>query len=682
LELRSHYHKNQIKLQKKPFAGGGEGDLFHILHPKASSGNFIAKLYHPHKLSSERQAKLQYLYKNNPVNLEQQRIPSLVWVTDLLYDSKNKLRGFVMPFVKGEKLEMLCMPKLPKNTSQHWQRFNFKSANALDLRMRLCFNIAVAIYQLHSTQNYVLVDLKPDNIMVQPNGIIALVDLDSVEVIEGEDTLFDAPVATPEYTPAEFYIQDQLDHDPTARQEWDLFSMTVIFYKLLFGIHPFAAGNKPPYDNCLTLEQKIEKGLFVHNPAMQDYMDIIPPPHRQFEKLPKELQELFIQCFGAGHHNPRQRPTSEEWCVAFLKAIDDPKLHKIFDHLFAVKSFDFRHEHDRKLPSEIYNFEKIQEDLEEQLLPDFLAYKPGDQDIKNVPKRYYYQFSYENGSIRPLVWGVGISLTVLLSLANLSAFSLVYIILGVIITIMLAELFDQMVFINTPQYQEKIRVENKLKSIQSLYRRKLSSWKSSMRGIKTAYLEAINKNLNQFLNEKRDYFTNLIQTMDQKVKTLVKLENKSYEQSYQKFVQRLKNHPLLSNLQGDNPTEMKTEIFTKREDAWKDQIKAFNEISFAYRDQYLEDKKAFDEKYQRLIIQNRNQFLDQKDEVLDYKNEVEKITLDHLRVRFPIEIGEKYMDELEKLYTELLMLTAEERAFQKITLKNFRSGKNRKNRSK
>lgn len=675
MKLKSYYHKNQIELLNTPFAGGGEGDLFKIIKPQASKGRYIAKLYHPHKLTTERQAKLQYLYKNNPVTIDQQRIPTLIWITDLLYDSKNKLRGFVMPFVKGDKLEILCTSKLPKKVASHWQRFSFRSPKSLDLRMRLCFNIAVAIYQLHNTQNYVLVDLKPDNIMVQPNGIIALVDLDSVEVIEGEKTLFDAPVATPEYTPAEFYIQDQLGYDPTARQEWDLFSMTVIFYKLLFGIHPFAAGNKGPYENCLTLEQKIEKGLFVHNPSMQEFMSIIPPPHKKFKQIHQGLQDLFVQCFSAGHHDPKQRPTSEEWCVALLNAIDDPKLHEYFDHLFAVKSFDFRHEHERKLPSQIYQFDKIQSELKEKLLPDFLDYTPGQLPINKLPARSNYQFSNKTGSVRTTVATMGIVSSVLIALMSGGLVGVIFGILSFFLSLMTAELLDQMVYKNTPQFIEKTRVKHKLRSLSSLYKRKLSSWKSTMSGVRLAYLEKINDRLNQFLTEKRDYFVNLMQAMDQKVQQLIKEENKRYEKSYQNFIEKLSKRSIFDSFEGTTPAEIKAEIFKKREEKWKDQLRVFNELSLAYRQEYLEDKKQFDERYQKLVIQNRKEFLEQKDEVFDYKDELNHETLDYLRTRFPIEIGKKYATDLENLYKELIVLSAEDQALKGITLKKFRSNK-------
>ena len=140
--LKSFFHKSQLKIDQKPFAGGGEGNLFHIIHPERSKGRYIAKLYHPHKLGPERQKKLQFLYEHPPIELTENKHPSVVWVIDLLYNQSNRLVGFVMPFVKGEKLEILCTQKLPKQIDKFWNRFDLSNLASRNLRLRLCFNIA------------------------------------------------------------------------------------------------------------------------------------------------------------------------------------------------------------------------------------------------------------------------------------------------------------------------------------------------------------------------------------------------------------------------------------------------------------------------------------------------------------------------------------------------------------
>ncbi|MCP4439488.1 MAG: hypothetical protein GY810_11150 [Aureispira sp.] len=317
--MPTHYytqHKEKLKLSEKPFASGGEGSLYKIISP-SSYKNSVAKVYHPPKRSSLRQEKIQYLQENPPISSQIASTawyPVLVWPRDILYAENGEFVGLVMPLVKGQKLEVLCSSKLPKALQNgEWSRFNLQKESAIEVRMKLCYNIAAAIHDVHSTSEYILIDLKPDNVMVRPDGVVSLVDMDSVEVVKNGQTLYGAPVATPEYTPPENYLKN-LDYDPTQQEAWDRFSMGVIFYKLLLGIHPFAASCNAPYDKATSLHQKIEHGLFVHNPNKKDLFMTVPQPHQNFWKLEKGICDLFMRCFVAGHDDPQLRPTAEEWC--------------------------------------------------------------------------------------------------------------------------------------------------------------------------------------------------------------------------------------------------------------------------------------------------------------------------------------------------------------------------------
>jgi serine/threonine protein kinase len=321
-----------ITLSAKPFAGGGEGNLYKITAPQELR-KYVAKLYHPHKLTPIREEKINYLAAYPPIQSDENAGAhnSVIWVKDALYYN-GKFVGFIMPYTEGEKLEILTTPKIPKKLRREWARFDFKKpSNALDMRLKLSFNICAAIHQVHSMERYILVDMKPDNIVIQTNGLVSIVDTDSVEVVEAGKSLFDAPVATPEYTPPEHY--KKLDYDPTGREAWDRFGLGVILYKLLFGIHPFAASSSAPYEQLTTLHDKIKHGLFVHHPAKKASFTIIPPPHKAFYKLDESLQNLFFRCFIDGHESPDLRPSAEEWCAAILLTLDDEKAYKRYGHI-------------------------------------------------------------------------------------------------------------------------------------------------------------------------------------------------------------------------------------------------------------------------------------------------------------------------------------------------------------
>ncbi len=331
------HKKEKIKLADKPFAGGGEGNLFKILSPASLKG-YVAKIYHPLKRTAERAEKIEYLYQYPPQGLAANQHPAYIWISDILIDPQKQFMGFIMPFVKGEKLEVLCRAKLPKKLSSAWQRFNLKNPKAFEYRLRTCFNLAAAVYHVHSTQRYVIVDLKPENVIIQPNGLISLVDMDSVEVVEDGRVVFPAPVATPEYTPPEHYTKESRKHSHDGIDPfWDLFSLATIFYKMLFGIHPFAASANPPYDQMVSLHQKIQHGLFVHHPQKAALFKIIPPPHQAFEKLEEGLKELFLRCFVEGHQIPEERPLTEVWCMALLNVFGDAKMRAHFQNMFLLK---------------------------------------------------------------------------------------------------------------------------------------------------------------------------------------------------------------------------------------------------------------------------------------------------------------------------------------------------------
>jgi len=404
------YNKETIKLDSKPFAGGGEGDLYKIAAPKKYKG-YVAKIYHEHKRTALREAKIQYLIQHPPAGLTEKS--AIVWIKDSLYDDAFQFMGFIMPFVRGKKLEVLCLGKLPRKLNREWSRFDLRVPEALNYRLRICFNLAVAIYQVHATNNYVLVDMKPDNIIIQPNGLVAIVDTDSVEVIENGKAIYPAPVATPEYTPPEFYRNEYRKSD-TVGESWDRFGLAVIFYKLLFGIHPYAASCHPPYDGLVSLDDKIKHGLFVHSGNKAKHFRITPPPHAKFTALDIRLQQLFIDCFEAGHATPNIRPTANEWCAALLSAIGDPKLEAHFAHILGL----WGQSHQFTMPSRLYRQHQL------ELNPKLWL----EQKVRNafntppiLPVKLHNQIKKGGGKVELVldnvdyIWGWGIAIAVIIA---------------------------------------------------------------------------------------------------------------------------------------------------------------------------------------------------------------------------------------------------------------------------
>ncbi len=310
----TYYIKAQqqaIELAPKAFASGGEGALHQVLAPEEWR-HCVAKIIYPHKRNAQKAAKMDYLLANPPPLEHHERDAPLIWVQQLLHDAHGQFVGFLMPRATGEKLEILTSSKLPKRLGSEWDRLRLGSMESLRLRLKICHNIAVAVHLLHATNRYVLVDLKPDNLLIKSNGMVSIVDTDSVEIVEGNETLFAATVATPEYTPSEYYRGVRPGQVRIA-SSWDDFGLAVIFYRLLFGIHPFAATAGAPYEELTALGDKIKAGLFVHHPHHSDQFKVVPPPHQLFHRQDSSLQVLFKQAFVQGHTQPDERPTAANW---------------------------------------------------------------------------------------------------------------------------------------------------------------------------------------------------------------------------------------------------------------------------------------------------------------------------------------------------------------------------------
>lgn len=330
--------KDKVQLQEKPFASGGEGSLHRIKSPSHWRG-LVAKIYHRPKRTKEREEKIDLLIKHPPEELRAGQWPTFVWPRDILLTQDGRFLGFVMPFVQGKKLELLCLPKLPKKLNASWQRLALGQKNSRELRLRIAFNLSLAIYRLHQTDRYVLVDLKPENVVLQSNGQLALVDMDSIQLKENGELKFMAPVATPEYSAPEYYKQDK---PKSFAPSWDNFALAVILYKLLLGIHPYAASAASPNEQLVSLHQKIEAGLFVHHSEAQRLFKIIPPPHQGFLQFSDALQSLFIRSFVDGHNLPELRPLAEEWCWALLEELKDPELKQRFQQMLLQQGLQFK----------------------------------------------------------------------------------------------------------------------------------------------------------------------------------------------------------------------------------------------------------------------------------------------------------------------------------------------------
>lgn len=303
-----------VGLPVKPLMGGsgGEGMVYVLLGDSLR----CAKLYHAHKLDAERRRKIAYLVANPPALLANAAF-RLCWPTDTLHDAQGQIVGFLMPraFPDSVLLYELATTSVRKKLGGAWAiKFTRAAEAGRVARMKVCANLCIAVHCLHTSGAYLLVDFKPQNVMVSPSGEISLIDLDAVQVVAADGkVLFHGQVLTPEYAPAHPASFGVANGRVDA--SWDLFGLAVVLYEVWCGIHPFLTTEEGQYADC-TIAESIQHGLFRFGPKENYLTGQQPPPHDGFRLLPDALRSLFQRALGNASLHFAGRPSAEEWAKA------------------------------------------------------------------------------------------------------------------------------------------------------------------------------------------------------------------------------------------------------------------------------------------------------------------------------------------------------------------------------
>ena len=149
----------------------------------------------------------------------------IVRVHDLGVDHRRKFYFFTMEFVEGKTLHRLLVDRGGKLTVEE----------ALNLTRQLCDALEYAHrYTIHR-------DLKPQNVMVEPNGHVKLLDFGLAKVMSpGRLTKSSMALGTAYYQAPEQSIQlTELD------QRADVYSLGVMLYQMLTGRIPLGMSKAP-----------------------------------------------------------------------------------------------------------------------------------------------------------------------------------------------------------------------------------------------------------------------------------------------------------------------------------------------------------------------------------------------------------------------------------------------------
>lgn len=311
---------NTLQIEEKPFASGGEGSINIVCN-----SDLVAKLFTSNIKLHHYERKIMYMIDYPPFGekcgLSDITTRVLIWPKNLLYE-KQSFVGFTMKKLSAcIQSKYLTLLDINKSLARNWEVYSRKDPCGFLNRLKICKNLAEALKLLHSTGNYVMFDLKPENVMLQSNGYLSLIDLDSIQIGTKDKPLWLADVATGEYAPPEY--NDWFKNKYLVSKEWDYFSYAVIAYEILIGIPPFQATLKVKTVNN-SIIQNIKNNYFVHGKNRKK-LEAISDQHELFNNLPKSLQKLFIQTFDNGHSDIFQRVTPQQWIEALNPLIKNNK---------------------------------------------------------------------------------------------------------------------------------------------------------------------------------------------------------------------------------------------------------------------------------------------------------------------------------------------------------------------
>jgi serine/threonine protein kinase len=281
---------------ERQLGSGGEGEVWTV------QGSLeVAKIYHPQVIRPEHERKLKAMVANPP--LDEMRLKghvSIAWPTEVLYLG-GKFTGFLMP--KLEKSPTIFTVYNPVRRKRECPGFNWKYL------FHTALNLAKAVDAIHY-KKYVIGDLNESNVLVTASALVSLIDTDSFQVRDSNGQVYRCKVGKEDFIPPELLGAplDKVDRLP----EHDYFSLGVLIFRLLMeGYYPFTGVMKQNFPlNESVQVYCLKNGAFPYVNNRVVGPPLMAPP---FTILPRDVRNLFLHCFVAGHKNIQARPSPREW---------------------------------------------------------------------------------------------------------------------------------------------------------------------------------------------------------------------------------------------------------------------------------------------------------------------------------------------------------------------------------
>ncbi|MDO5153637.1 MAG: 4Fe-4S binding protein [Eubacteriales bacterium] len=275
----------------KELGVGGEGTVYEI--PGTS---LVAKIYKQTALEQEQ--KLKYMVWHPVSNVADQhgnKIMTLAWPKDVLYDGNGSFVGYTMPRVEGGveiyEIERGCTTAAAQTMfpGYTWR-----------LNVQVARNLAAAVMALHQ-QHYVVGDMNCKNIMVNSDGSISMLDTDSCDVTDpSTGHHYKCCVGTEDYLPPELQGVDLRSPRANFTSQTDDFALAVHIFRLLMdNRHPFTCRQlvQPQNSNHQNqLLQNVAQGKCPYIRQIPGFGIPLGAPTLE-EIVPDYIRQDFIRTF-------------------------------------------------------------------------------------------------------------------------------------------------------------------------------------------------------------------------------------------------------------------------------------------------------------------------------------------------------------------------------------------------
>ncbi|HEY0427246.1 MAG TPA: protein kinase [Pyrinomonadaceae bacterium] len=226
-----------------------------------------------------------------------------------LYDggsTDDHLPYFVMEYVEGESITHFCN----------------RNNSSLIERLRLFEKVCTAAAYAHKRQ-IVHRDIKPGNILVTTEGEIKLLDFGIAKLLDSEnpsagDTLDSMTGRL--MTPA--YASPEQIRETAVTPASDVYSLGVLLFQLLTGVHPFKKSNPAPYELARAIcedapptPSSVILSRRRENPVDEDFAET--PSN---EKISPELDNIVLKAL---QKNPAERYSSADELAADINRFTD-----------------------------------------------------------------------------------------------------------------------------------------------------------------------------------------------------------------------------------------------------------------------------------------------------------------------------------------------------------------------